>query len=103
MNLFVKLSSLILPGLSQHPQLLVSAYADDISVFVSRQRNVSNLSLSLDLYQKGSSAKVSWGKSEALQVGHQTDMDKARLGGDLRCGRQGVKVLGVTFLVATFI
>lgn len=44
-----KLSGLIFPGLSQHHQLVVSAYADDISVFVRDQRDVDSLSLSLDL------------------------------------------------------
>lgn len=81
----------------------MSPYADDISAFVSCQRNVSNLSLSKDLYQKASSTKVSWGKSEDLQVGHWTDRDRPRLGGDLRWRRQGIKVLGVTFPVDDFI
>ena len=54
----VKLSGLLLPVLSHHPQLVVSAYVDGISVFVRDQMNVDNLSLSLDLYQKVSSAKV---------------------------------------------
>lgn len=58
---------------------------------------MDNLSLSLDLYQKDSSARINWDKSEALQVGHWTDRDRARLPGHLRWGRRGLKVLGVFF------
>lgn len=79
-----KLSGLILPVLSHHPQLVVSAYAVDISVFVRDQRNVVNLNLSLELHQKASSVKVNWGKCETLQVGHWMDRDRLRLPGDLR-------------------
>lgn len=56
----------------------MSACVDDISVFVRNQRDVDNLNLSLDLYQKSSSAKVNWGKSETLQVGHWRDTDRPR-------------------------
>ena len=56
--------------------------------------DVDNLSFSLDLYQRASSAKVK-GKSEALLVGHWTDRDRPNLPGDLRWVKQGLKFLGV--------
>ena len=73
----------------------MSAYADNISVFVKDQMDVDNLSFSLDLSQRASSAKVNWGKSEALLVGHWTDRDRPKLPGDLRWVKQGPKFLGV--------
>eukprot|EP00064_Thunnus_orientalis_P008015 superscaffoldBa00000926_g8037 len=43
--------------------------SDDLNVFVRDQRDMDALQISLGLYQKASSAKVNWVKSEALQVG----------------------------------
>ncbi|TWW81732.1 Transposon TX1 uncharacterized 82 kDa protein ORF 1 [Takifugu flavidus] len=94
-NLRTRLSGLLLPSLPERPQLVVSAYADDINVFVRDQGDVDNLIDSLDLYQEASSAKVNWEKSEALQVGPWAGRDRPRLPGNLSWGRQGLKVLGV--------
>lgn len=47
-----KLSGVILPGLSHRPQLVMSAYADDISVYVRDQRDVDNLSFRLTYTKK---------------------------------------------------
>lgn len=49
--------------------MIVSAYADDLNVFVRDQGDVDALQVSFGLYQNASSAKVNWAKSEALQVG----------------------------------
>lgn len=46
------------------------AYANDVNVFIQNQRDVIFLTYALDLYRKASSAKVNWGKNEALWVGH---------------------------------
>ncbi|TWW77612.1 Transposon TX1 uncharacterized 149 kDa protein ORF 2 [Takifugu flavidus] len=83
-------------------ELVVSAYADDINVFVRDQGDVDNLIDSLDLYQEASSAKVNWEKSEALQVGPWAGRDRPRLPGNLSWGRQGLKVLGVFLGTETF-
>lgn len=48
---------------------MVSAYADDINVFIRNQKDVDKFSDVLDLYQRASSAKVNWENSKALQVG----------------------------------
>ena len=50
-SLFLEQKGLLLPGLSHHPQLVVSAYADDIRLFVKALRNVDNFSVNLDIYQ----------------------------------------------------
>ncbi|KAJ3586247.1 hypothetical protein NHX12_012647 [Muraenolepis orangiensis] len=56
-----KLSGLSLPascGLECPPTL--SAYADDVSIFVSSQRDVQCLQDTLSLYERASSARVNW-------------------------------------------
>lgn len=58
-----------MPGLPQCPQAMVSAYADDINVFIRNQKDVDEFSDVLDLYQRAPSAKVNWENSKALQVG----------------------------------
>uniref|UniRef100_A0A8C2X602 Reverse transcriptase domain-containing protein n=1 Tax=Cyclopterus lumpus TaxID=8103 RepID=A0A8C2X602_CYCLU len=90
-----RLSGLMLPGLPQRPSLVVSAYADDVNVFVKDQRDVDVLGSTLALYERASSAKVNWGKSEALQVGQWLNKETPKLQGSIRWGRQDLKVLGV--------
>ena len=68
-----RLTGLCLPGLPQRPPLVLSAYADDISVVIRNQADVDNLTESLTLYQKASSAKVNLDKREALLIGQWTD------------------------------
>ena len=91
-----RLTGLRLPGLPQRPPLVLSAYADDISVIIRNQGEVDNLTESLTLYQKASSAKVNRDKSEALLIGQWTDRQTPKLPGDLGWGRQGLRVLGVS-------
>lgn len=90
-----RLTGLSLPGLSQSPPLVVSAYADDITVFIRSQGDIGVLIESLELYGKASSAKVNWGKSEALQMGGWLDGAAPSLPQGLKWGRNGLKVLGV--------
>jgi len=90
-----KLQGILLPVLPQRPPLVLSAYADDINVFIRDQADVDNLVESLKLYQKASSAKVNWDKSEAFLIGHWTDRQTPKLPGNLGWGRQGLRVLGV--------
>ncbi|XP_056143575.1 potassium voltage-gated channel subfamily C member 1-like [Lampris incognitus] len=53
------------PELAQHPSV-VSAYADDVTVFVQGEGDVRELKESPVLYEKASSAKVNWGKEFML-------------------------------------
>lgn len=59
------------------------------------QRDVQLLNSCINLYERASSAKVNWGKSEALQVGQWANGEVPRLPGNLRWGREGLKVWGV--------
>lgn len=61
---------LFLPGFNT--RFILSAYADDIIVFIKNQQDVLKLGQVVDTFQKISSAKVNWAKSEALAVGEWT-------------------------------
>ena len=89
-----RLSGLTLPG-TQFSPLVVSAYADDLNVFIADQRDVAALQDSLAVYEKASSARVNWGKSEALQVGQWEGRAVPRLPTQLQWKTGGLKVLGV--------
>ena len=90
-----KLTGLCLSGLQQSSPITVSAYADDVTIFIKTQEDIQNLTSSLELYEKAASAKVNWGKSEALLVGRWTENIVPRLPGGLQWGKGGMKFLGV--------
>lgn len=48
----------------------VSAYADDITVFIKNKSDVEALKESLNVYEKASSARVNWNKSEGFIMGN---------------------------------
>jgi len=75
--------------------MYLSAYADDITVFVNNAGDINCLSEALSLYEKASSAKVNWAKSEALWAGKREFESLPKLPGDLKWGREGLKLLGV--------
>ena len=52
--------------------VVVSAYPDDVLVFVRNGRDIQPLETSLQEYEKASSAKVNWSKSGALLCGSPT-------------------------------
>ncbi|MCJ8730194.1 hypothetical protein PDJAM_G00181370 [Pangasius djambal] len=57
--------------------------------------DINTLSKALELYKLASSAKVNWDKSEALWVGQEPPGGPPGLPGNLKWGRNGLKVLGV--------
>ena len=63
------MSGLHIPAIFKTPRTVLSAYADDITVFVKNTQDVKVLSGALYVYEKASTAKVNWDKSEALWVG----------------------------------
>ena len=91
-----RLTGLSLPGpaLSERPPV-VSAYADDVNIFVTSQGGVHCLQDSLSLYERASSAWVNWAKSGALLVGQWRGQAVPSLPGGLKWGKEGLKVLGV--------
>ncbi|KAI4896151.1 hypothetical protein NFI96_021461, partial [Prochilodus magdalenae] len=72
-------------GLSIHglPSITVSAYADDVSVFVRNGTDIRELEECLHAYSAASSAKVNWGKSGALLCGPWRDTELPQLPGGL--------------------
>ena len=84
----------MLTGMPQRPPLVVSAYADDVSVLIRSQRDVEHLVGVLSLFQRASSAWVNCGKSETVLVGQWANRMVPKLPGNLSWGRQGLKVLG---------
>ena len=46
--------------------MVLSTYADDVTVFINNKKDVQVLADTLFLYQKAASVRVNWGKTEAL-------------------------------------
>ena len=72
----------------------VSAYADDVAVFVSGQRDVNVMLNMFEDFRAISSAKVNWSKSTAMLVGKWSDGGPS-LPDSLHWTREGFKYLGV--------
>ena len=90
-----RLSSISLPGSSYFDRpLTVSAYADDVYIFVSSQERVHWLQDTMTLYEKASSAWVNWVKRDALLLGQWQNQAVPSLPGGLVWGKEGLKVLG---------
>lgn len=94
-RLRAKLKGLTLPGMGHSSSVVVSAYADDVNIFISNQDDVNELSESLNMYEKASSAKVNWDISEALLVGNWCIENSPTLPGNMCWGRNGIKTLGL--------
>lgn len=60
------MQGLIMCGLQE--KVVLSAYADDVMVFITKQENVQVLIYNLVLYQRASSTRVNWGKCESFIV-----------------------------------
>uniref|UniRef100_A0A669BQM4 Reverse transcriptase domain-containing protein n=1 Tax=Oreochromis niloticus TaxID=8128 RepID=A0A669BQM4_ORENI len=90
-----KLKGFSLPDMVQSPPVVVSAYADDVNVFITDQKDVQELQECLVLYGNASSARVNWDKSEACLVGQWDLSSIPKLPGNLRWGRRGINTLGV--------
>ncbi|MGL5102459.1 MAG: reverse transcriptase domain-containing protein, partial [Plesiomonas sp.] len=73
----------------------LSAYADDVTVFIRGQDDIQVLKEQLALYERASSAKVNWSKCEGLLLGEWTCKQKPNLPAGLQWSREGMKCLGV--------
>lgn len=56
------LSGLTVPGVPNSLSVKLTAYADDITVFVKNDRVVKAFSACLHKFEKGSSTRINWGK-----------------------------------------
>lgn len=72
----------------------ISAYADDIMIFINSQKDVNNLVSIVHDFGVISSSKVNWGKSDALICGKWAN-GSPTLPGGLTWKRGGLKYLGV--------
>ncbi|MBN3285380.1 YTX2 protein, partial [Polyodon spathula] len=90
-----KLAGLRIPVTPNAPPVKLSAYADDVNVFITSHADVSALRDSLDIFQKASSAKVNWGKCSTFLSGEWRGAGPPTLPQPLRWGGIGIKVLGV--------
>ena len=91
-NLRKNLQGLFLPGFNSN--IVLSAYADDIVVFIKNQREVDILTNIVERFSVTSAARVNWGKSEALAVGEWRDALPV-LPQSLTWQKDGFKYLGV--------
>ena len=80
----------------------LSAYADDIMVFVKKQEDIKVLTETVSNFCKISSARVNWGKSEAL-AGGEGSIDRLLLPGGLGWKRAGLKHLGIYLVMTRFV
>lgn len=77
--------------------LKLSAYADDLIVLINSQKDIEVLENTVSLFGCITSAKMSWEKSEAVNVIVQLG-DQLSLPGGLFWRKGGLKYLGVFFL-----
>ena len=73
----------------------MSAYADDITVFIKCQNDIRILEQKLKLYEQASSARVNWSKCEGLLLGEWSNKEQPILPAWLQWSTEGMKVLGV--------
>lgn len=64
------LKGTLIPHVNGHSKVVLSAYVDDITVFITGQEDITILTNTIKLYEKASSAKVNWTKSEGFIVGN---------------------------------
>ncbi len=83
-------------------KIVLSAYADDVTVFINGQDDVINLTKSIEVYERASTAKVNWGKCEGYAVGQWINQRLPDLPGGLKWGREGFKALGVFWVLLGF-
>ncbi|KAK0147956.1 Transposon TX1 uncharacterized protein [Merluccius polli] len=83
---------LLLPGFNS--RLVLSAYADDVIVFIKDQQDVHVLNSVIEKFSVVSAARVNWRKSEALAVGEWRE-GLPVLPQNLIWRREGLRYLGV--------
>ena len=93
--LLVMLSTVAAPGISQAPTVSLTAYADDVTVFLQSQEDVQVLSQALQTYQRAASAKVNWEKCSSLLIGDWQDSTPPVLPQRCAWNLEGFKFLGV--------
>lgn len=75
----------------------LTAYADEITVIIRSEEDVTNLLSCLNLFQNASSAQVNWGKTNTLLLGSWIDRNPPKLSHQCLWNKKGVKILGLLF------
>ncbi len=101
-NIRKTLNGLSIPTMPQHLRTIITAYADDVTVFVNDNNDIKALSKVIDIYEGASSAKVNWDKTEAFWSGQRILENLPYLPGNLKWNEQGIKILGVFLGSAEF-
>lgn len=87
-----KLHGICVPNCKEN--LILSAYADDVIIMISRQSDIEVLLKLLSAFKKVSSASINWRKSETVLLGKWAE-GKPQLPEGLVWGTSGFKYLGV--------
>ncbi len=72
--------------------ILLSAYADDVTVFINGQDDVINLTKSIEVCERASTAKVNWSKCEGYAVAQWINQRLPDLPGGLSGGEKVLKL-----------
>ncbi|KAF7645430.1 hypothetical protein LDENG_00204210 [Lucifuga dentata] len=91
----MKLQGLTISAAGLSNPLFLSAYAVDLNIFIRNEEDVRAMEFCLRAYQKASSARVNWEKSEALLCGDWSGVHPPPLPGGLCWKDTGLKMLGV--------
>ncbi|MBN3281143.1 YTX2 protein, partial [Polyodon spathula] len=83
------------PSTPSSATVKVSAYADDVTVFVRGDADVQALQQTLNEFQRASSARVNWAKCDTFLSGGWDEGTPPFLPEGLKWNRTGIKVLGV--------
>ena len=89
------LGGLTCHGAGAQSAVALSAYADDVTVFIRGQEDVECLIKSLTLYEQASSARVNWEKCEGYALGQWQGNRLPTLPAALQWNTEGMKCLGV--------
>ena len=84
-----RLTGFSVPGVMKGSTIALSAYADDLTVFITGGEDVKVLSNALKVYEGASSARVNWEKSESLWAGQLQTGSSPRLPGGFSGAEMG--------------
>ncbi len=90
-----RLYGFCIPGFSEIPPVKLTAYADDITVFIRNIDDMAVLTSSLKTFQKATSARINWDKCTSLLLGEWRNMDPPQIPQQCEWIKDGFKVLGV--------
>lgn len=94
-KLRARLSGILAPGIPEVIPVSLTAYADDVTVFLKSQEDMQALSQCIQAYQEASSARINWGKCSSFLLGEWLESTPPRLPQPCSWNKEGFKFLGV--------